>query len=71
MSVSDDHRVSPALFTRAQCRSLGRCETCCWHPPTQGHHESCPRRDEGDDRDVELNTGRALARAHRRTAGRR
>ncbi len=31
------------LFTNAECRALGRCPYCGWHPPKQGHHANCPR----------------------------
>ncbi len=28
---------------------LGRCQSCEWHPPTQGHHPWCPRGDDSGD----------------------
>jgi hypothetical protein len=35
-----------ALWTTDQRRRLGRCESCEYHPETQGHHPDClePRR---------------------------
>ena len=32
----------PRLFTTDQLVALGRCLVCEMHPPTQGHHWSCP-----------------------------
>ena len=34
------------LFTRAELIGYKRCPDCSWHPPTQGHHEACPTRQE-------------------------
>jgi hypothetical protein len=30
------------LFTEAECRRLGRCPVCQFHPPTQNHRADCP-----------------------------
>lgn len=32
----------PRMFTGEELVALGRCFTCEMHPPTQGHHYSCP-----------------------------
>ena len=31
------------MWTPDRRRQLGRCQSCEWHPPTQGHHPWCPR----------------------------
>lgn len=33
-----------AILTPQQCEQLGRCHHCEHHPPTQGHHLTCPTR---------------------------
>lgn len=33
------------LFTPDQLRRMGRCSTCGWHPPTQGHHPDCRKEE--------------------------
>lgn len=32
----------PRMFTPAEAAALGRCALCEHHPPTQGHHYTCP-----------------------------
>ncbi len=35
----------PALWTPERRRHLGRCQSCEFHPPTQGHDAWCPADD--------------------------
>ncbi len=33
-------------FPRAKLIQMGRCPDCGCHPPTQGHRDGCPNREE-------------------------
>jgi hypothetical protein len=34
-----------ALWTPAKRQKLGRCHSCEYHPPIQGHDPYCPERE--------------------------
>jgi hypothetical protein len=47
-AMNGDHRddctatQSRNLFYPEECVRLGRCQDCGFHPPTQGHRDTCP-----------------------------
>ena len=40
----------PALWTPERRRLLGRCPSCEFHPPSQGHDSWCPADDPDPER---------------------